>query len=83
MKVFFIALVVTVTSTLASADLHCDVKKFGARGDGKTKDTVAIQAAIDSCAQNGGQVDTPAPRPLSTGCHRLYKPLIQSKLPFS
>jgi polygalacturonase len=32
----------------------CDPAKFGARADGKTKDTKAIQAAIDDCAARGG-----------------------------
>jgi hypothetical protein len=31
-----------------------DPRRFGARGDGSSKDTIAIQQAIDECSQAGG-----------------------------
>ena len=34
----------------------CDARSYGARGDGKTLDTAAIQRAVDACAANGGAV---------------------------
>jgi polygalacturonase len=37
-----------------AATRSCDPAQFGARADGKTKDTKAIQAAIDDCAAKGG-----------------------------
>ncbi|CAG7656451.1 glycosyl hydrolase family 28-related protein [Paenibacillus allorhizosphaerae] len=42
------------------------VRWFGAKGDGQTDDTAAIQAAIRACAERGGTVYFPAGRYICT-----------------
>ena len=51
-------MVAIAASTLSAAVL--DVRAFGAKADGKVKDTAAIQAAIDAAAKAGGAVEFPA-----------------------
>lgn len=36
-----------------------DVRAYGASGDGSSRDTEAIQAALDDCRENGGRVIVP------------------------
>lgn len=49
----------------ATGLFHFNVRQFGAKGDGQTKDTKAIQAAIDAAGVAGGTVYLPAGKYLS------------------
>lgn len=57
-------LLLLVATLVASAHAATyNVREFGATGDGTTKDTVAFQRALDTCAVNGGgDVVVPAGR---------------------
>ena len=56
-----VLLVSTSSATEASLPVKLfNVRDLGAKGDGTTFDTVAIQKALDACANSGGIVDFPA-----------------------
>jgi polygalacturonase len=48
------AVLVLRCGVAANAAIVCDARAFGARADGTTVNTTAIQAAIDACAKKGG-----------------------------
>jgi hypothetical protein len=57
---------VRVSTTLSAANMasigpRYDVTQFGAKGDGSTDDTAAIQAAFTTCWAKGGIVEFPGP----------------------
>ena len=59
-KIFFAILYTVIVLPLTAQRVY-NIKNFGAKGDGKTDDAIAIQKAIDACSKTGGQVLVPEP----------------------
>jgi len=59
--------VIMSTAANAGSEGNWSVKDFGAKADGTTDDTAAIQRAIDEAAKQGGQVYLPPGRYLVKG----------------
>lgn len=59
MKPTLLVLLLLSPALSASPARICEVRSFGAKGDGRSVDTAAFQAAIDACAKDGGTVLAP------------------------
>lgn len=70
-KKYFLSGIAMLIILSASAQKIYNVKNFGAKGDGKTDDAIAIQKAIDACSKTGGKVVIPAPFTFMAGPFNL------------
>lgn len=59
LKAFTAAGVLAGFIAMAQAETVYDVRQSGAKGDGRTDDTAAIQKALDDCGETGGTVKLP------------------------
>lgn len=64
-------------ATPGASKLTLNVREFGSTGDGVTKDTAAIQQAIDRCwVLGGGEVLVPAGNYLTGACKASHRAAI-------
>ncbi len=69
-KTGFITLITIMACTLCAEAHSYDVRDYGAKGDGKSLDSPAINKAIEDCAKKGGgTVTVPAGEYLSGSIH--------------
>jgi polygalacturonase len=67
----FTILSASIAAAAATGPQPYNVREFGAVGDGRHKDTAAIQAAIDACAKAGGGLVNLPPGRYLTGAIEL------------
>ncbi len=68
----FIVFLALIPAALAQGTFN--VRSYGAKGDGSSSDTAAIQAALDACREaGGGQVRFPPGRYLSLQTNRVAR----------
>lgn len=69
-KTVWLFLTMSALNGFAAEPFRFNVQLYGAKGDGVSKETAALQSAIDACAaQNGGTVYVPAGVYLSGSLH--------------